>query len=337
MPTMKLTALAVAKASAPQQGRLELWDAVLPGLGLRITNKGAKSWTVLYRVPGGRQRRATLGRYPALSLAVARQQAADLLTALANGNDPAADKAEKRRREEADRFDSVIAEFIERHAKPNNRGWQRQDRDLRREFLPEWRERPIGTITRRDILAVLDRIADRTSPRRANRYLALLKKLFAWCVERGMIDASPAAAIRPPGREMSRDRVLSGAELRLFWQGSERLGWPFGRLFQLLTLTAQRLGEVGAMRWGDIDFARAIWTVPAEVAKNGVANEIPLSPATLAILAELPSPRTGYVFPAMSGSCNPVSGFSKAKERLDRGNRHRDRRRHHNPARVAPA
>ncbi|MGH7115729.1 MAG: tyrosine-type recombinase/integrase, partial [Stellaceae bacterium] len=276
---MKLTALAVARAHAAGKSRAEFWDTVMPGLGLRVTDKGAKSWTVLYRAHG-RQRRATLGRYPALSLAEAREHAASLMREVENGVDPAAE-AERR---QADLFEPVVNDFIERHARPNNRGWRRQERDLHREFVPLWRGRSIASIRRRDILDALDRIADRTSPRRANRYLALVKKLFAWAVERDLIDASPAAAIKPPGREMSRDRVLSGTELRLVWQCSEREGWPFGDLFRVLSLTAQRLGEVAAMRWGDVDTDRAIWTVPAEISKNGIANEVPLSPAVLAIL-----------------------------------------------------
>jgi hypothetical protein len=98
MPTAKLTAFGVANAKGPVRGRLEYWDAALPGFGLRVTEKGAKSWTVLYRVHG-RLRRATLGRYPALSLADARDRAREILLEVEKGNDPAVAKAEERRRE----------------------------------------------------------------------------------------------------------------------------------------------------------------------------------------------------------------------------------------------
>lgn len=317
MPTVKLTALSVANAKVPASGRTEYWDAALPGFGLRVTHKGARSWTVLYRFRG-QLRRVTLGSYPALSLADARDKARDVLQSIEKGTDPATEKAEERRRE-TDLFEGVIAEFVERHAKPNNRGWQRQERDLRREFLPYWKNRPIGSIARRDIIELLDKIADRTSPQRANRYLALVKKLFSWCAERGVIEASPAANIKPPGKALSRDRVLSADEAALFWRCCGEAGWPFGHLFKLLLVTAQRLGEVAGAKWTDIDFERAIWTVPAAVAKNGVTNEVPLSPLAIGILR---SAQTigggGYVFPALNGSGNPVSGFSKSKERLDR-------------------
>jgi integrase len=316
VPSIKLTALTVANAKPPARGRLEYWDRALPGFGLRITDRGAKSWTVLYRVHG-RLRRATLGAYPALSLAVARGRARQVMAEVAKGNDPATAKAEERRRE-ADLFQAVAAEFVERHCKPHNRGWQRQDRDLKREFLPVWRDRPIASITRRDIFELLDKIADRTSLRRANRYLALVKKLFNWCLERGYIEASPVANIKPPGKEVSRDRVLSDAELRLVSRCCEAIGWPFGDLFRLLILTAQRLGEVSSMRWRDIDLDKGMWTLPRHIAKNAVGNEVPLSPAAIAILRRVPRiGRDEFVFPALNGSANPVSGFSKTKKRLD--------------------
>jgi integrase len=317
MPSLKLTSRTVENAKPPAFGRIEYWDAALPGFGLRVTDKGAKSWTVLYRAHG-RLRRATLGSYPTLPLAEARDRAREVLRDVEKGMDPAAAKAQNRRAE-ADLFQAVAAEFIERHAKPNNRTWQRQDRDLKREFVSVWRGRPISGIAKRDILEALDKIAARASPRRANRYLALLKKLFNWCAERGYLETSPAANIKPLAREVSRDRVLSDDELLQVWRGCEAAGWPFGDLIRLLILSAQRLGEVSSMQWRDVDLDKSVWTVPAAIAKNGAANEVPLSAAALAILSGLPPlGREGFVFPALNGSRNPVSGFSKAKARLDR-------------------
>jgi integrase len=317
MPRVRLTARFVENVKPAARGRIEYFDAALPSFGLRVTEKGAKSWILFYRVHR-HQHRATLGSYPTLPLAEARDRARDVLRDIERGNDPATAKAEQRRRD-ADLFQAVSGEFIERHAKPNNRTWQRQDTDLKREFLPLWKDRPIGSIAKRDILEVLDKIADRTSPRRANRYLALIKKLFNWCAERGYVETSPAANIKPLAREVSRDRVLSDSELRVIWQCCEALGWPFGDLFRLLLLTAQRVGEVSTMLWRDVDLDQAIWTVPGATAKNGVANEVPLSSAAIAILKSLPAlGRQGLVFPALNGSANPVSGFSKAKARLDK-------------------
>jgi len=148
---------------------------------------------------------------------------------------------------------------------------------------------------------------------------ALIKKLFNWCAERGYVETSPAANIKPPAKEVSRDRVLSDDELRLVCRCCEAAGWPFGDLFRLLILTAQRVGEVQKMRWRDLDLDNSMWSVPSPFIKNGIGSEVPLSPAAIAVLTGLPPlGRQGFVFPALNGSGNPVSGFSKAKARLDK-------------------
>jgi len=316
MPSPKLTARGVEHVKPPKRGRVEYWDAALPGFGLRVTHTGSRSWVAMFRA-GGRLRRMTLGTFPALQLADARDKAREVLRSAQKGNDPAAKKIEERRRE-ADLFHNIAAAFVERHCKPNNRGWDRQQADLQREFVSHWRNRPIGSITRRDILEVIDALADRTSPQRANRYLALIKKLFSWALDRDLIEANPAAGVKPPGKALSRDRALSSEEIALFWHCCGEAGWPFGHLFRLLLVTAQRLGEVSAARWSDVDLERGVWTIPAEAAKNGRANEVPLSALALGLFrAAQAFRRNDLVFSALNGSGNPVSGFSKAKDRLD--------------------
>ena len=118
----RLTDLSVDKAKPPLNGRLEIWDAMLPGFGLRITDKGKKSWVVMYRLGGrsARKQRLTLGSYPRLSLAKAREQARDALLQVSKGIDPALKAKEL---QHADTFEIVATQFIERHAKPKNKGW----------------------------------------------------------------------------------------------------------------------------------------------------------------------------------------------------------------------
>jgi integrase len=316
---MKLTDLAVASVKPPASGRIEIWDAMLPGFGLRISDKGSKSWVVLYRVRGSAtgKRRLTLGRYPIISLAKARARARHLFEAASEGVDPA--EALAPAREPAPSFENVAEQFIRRYTKPKNRGWHRQQVDLAREFAPYWGKRPIDTITRRDMLDALDRISDRVSPLCANRQLALIRKFFNWCLERGILETSPAANVKPPGREVSRDRVLSDDEIRSVWTCCDAVGHPFGSNFKLLLVTARRREEVGRMRWADLDLGKGNWTIPRERSKNDVANEVPLSPLALAIIKKLPHfEGEALVFAAANGSGHPASGYSKAKLRLDR-------------------
>ena len=316
---MKLTDLAVANVKPPASGRIEIWDAMLPGFGLRISEKGSKSWVVLYHVRGRAtgKRRLTLGRYPIISLAKARERARHVFEAASEGIDSA--EAQSPAREPAPSFEKVAEQFIRRYAKPKNRGWHRQEVDLAREFTPYWGKRPIDTITRRDVLDALDRISDRVSPLRANRQLALIRKLFNWCLERGLLETSPAANVKPPGREVSRDRVLSDGEIRSVWMCCDAVGHPFGAIFKLLLVTAQRREEVGRMRWADLDLGKGSWTIPRERSKNDVANEVPLPPLALAIINDLPRfEGEALMFAAANGSGHPASGYSKAKLRLDR-------------------
>ena len=95
MPTKALTDRVVANAKPPKSGRVELWDAELPGFGLRISSAGRRSWQVMYRVDG-RKRRLSLGIFPALPLKLARDAARATLKEVAKGNDPAAQRASVR-------------------------------------------------------------------------------------------------------------------------------------------------------------------------------------------------------------------------------------------------
>jgi integrase len=170
------------------------------------------------------------------------------------------------------------------------------------------------------VIELLDSITDRGANYMANRTLAHVRKLFNWALERGIVDASPAAAVRAPASETSRDRVLEPAELAALWWASGELGWPFGPLVRLLVITGQRIGEVTSMRWGHLDLDRAEWCLPAELVKTGRAHTVPLSDLALEIIAGLP--RIGdspLVFPSpRAGSTRPVTNFGKAKRDFDR-------------------
>lgn len=315
MPTSKLTNVKILKTPLPSSGRIEIWDRQTRGLGLRITAYGTRTWQMVYRVDG-KQRRLTLGRYPDLSLADARIEAASHRTSIAKGNDPIElleaqkrDRIEKR----SNRLDHVSAEFIERYAKPKNRSWKETERILNREVIPDWGKRSVADIKRRDVITLIDNISDR-APFMANRTLSAVRRFFNWCVERDMIDINPAAGAKPPAVEKSRDRVLTDDEIKAIWTGCDKLGWPFGLAFKLMLVTGQRRDEIARMRWDDIDTDKALWTLSREQTKSDRLHEVPLSSLALEILEIVP--RTGdYVF--TTNGKTPISGFSKAKRELD--------------------
>ncbi len=320
----------------PGPTRREEPDGKVPGLYYVIQPSGSTSWALRFRHLG-KPCKLTIGG-GAIPLPAARDLAREALVKIARGENPAAEKIETKRaaradaRRESDLVEKVVETFIERvvEKKYRDSSAREEKRILNREISPRWKGRALGEIGRADVHDLLDAIVDRDAPILANRTLATFKRLCNWAVERGIIKASPCDGLKPPAAEQSRDRVLTDAEVGAFWQACDAIGWPFGPLAKTLLLTAQRRDEVGAMAWAEVDLPGKKWTIPKERAKNGVAHEVPLSDAAVAILKALPRIDDGkkpdqetkakikqsdLVFTTTGKT--PVSGFSKAKEQID--------------------
>lgn len=317
MPQVKLTATSVERFAPPELGRVEYFDQALPGFGLRITDKGHKSWIVFYRV-GQRQRRLTIGPYPLFSLAEAREEARLAMQLVAKGLDPAEERAEaKRSLNSPNTVTAVLDRFIQNYARPKNRTWRETQRMFETNVLPLIGRRDIKSITRRDIRDILDKVSARTSPLRANRVLAGVRKFFNWAMDQDIIEASPAHGVKPPGVEKERERVLDDEEIRKVWNACDEMGWPFGPFTQMLLVTAQRRNELAHMKWDDLDLDKRIWTIPREDTKADRSHEVPLSDLAISIISEMP--KIGpFVFMSGMRESSPISGFSKAKKRLDK-------------------
>jgi integrase len=314
MPTKKLTDLFAERAQSPARGRIEYFDSTFGGLSLRVTARGNKSWSLFYRL-GGRLRRLTLGQFPAIKPAQARREAGAALERVRLGFDPAEEKRERRLASEADTFARALEEYLaytSRHWAAST--FKETKRVLEREPLRAWRDRPLGNISRCDVLRLLDAIVAAGAEIGANRTLAYLRALFNWAVKRGRLPSSPASGVDAPSKERTRDRVLSDDELRWLWGACEKIDWPFGPLVKLLLLTGQRRDEVATLRWSELDLGTRTWTLPREKAKNNRAHEIQLSDEAIEVLSSLP--RTGPLVFTSTGS-TAVSGFSRAKRRLD--------------------
>lgn len=236
MPTIELTDLGV-KGIRPGPARVDYFDTVRPGLVLRVSPSGHRTWCVLYRVggdtPSNTLRRKTLGAYPDLTLAKARKRAAaDLLRAQA-GKDPGAEKTAARK---AETFGELADAYLE-VAKKRKRSWGEDERILNAELLDHWRTKKVRHLTRRDVRERIDVIAER-APVMANRVWALVSKMFNFAIERDWIDANPAARIAQQP-ETSRDRVLTHDEVRALWAYLEaarvlrRVGDQFGTSAEL--------------------------------------------------------------------------------------------------------
>jgi integrase len=323
MPTVRLTQRAVETLKPLATGRVEYWDSHLPGFGLRVARSGRKTWVAMYRV-GGKLIRETFGTLALIpNVAEARDRARESLQKARAGKNPVADRREfalaaKKAEALPDTFRAVAERYLERYAKKNTKPttWKELRRQLEVDVFPNWGDRPVASIARQDVTVLLDGIVDRGSPVQANRTLARLKTLFKWLLDEELIQADPTARVRRVVKETARDRALTNEEIHLFWAGCDKLGWPFGPMYKLLLLTAQRRDEVGGMEWPEVDPDRRLWTIPRQKAKNNRAHEVHLSGLAIEILDSLP--RIGTRFVLTTNEERPVSGFSKSKERLDR-------------------
>ncbi|MBX4948403.1 site-specific integrase [Rhizobium binae] len=298
--------------------RQEIPDPSLRGFYLIIQPLpgAAKSWAVRYK---GKPK-FTIGSVAAWTLADARKEAGRVMRALDEGRNPHAEKKEAN--SDDNLTENVLDEFLKRHVKAKNNGRTAYDVEntIRREIKPKMKGKMITAIRRRDVISLLDEMVDRGVPTMAVRTYALLKKFFNWCLERGILEVSPMGGLKPPATVEARDRVLSDSELRWAWQAADQIGWPFGPLFKMLAVTAQRKEEVaGAFRAEfDLKADKPVWIVPPARAKNGREHLVPMTPLAISLVETLPVINASKLLFTTNGETT-VGGFSKAKERLDAG------------------
>lgn len=273
----EFTDVKVRALAAKNERQTDFFDPSVPAFGVRVSPKGTKSFFVMYRI-GGKQKRLTLGRYPTLSLSEARKQAKAALYAVAAGKDPQSKKEVSSGTVEG--FNGFIEDFLTKYAAPRNRTWGETERILRREFLPVWTTRSLTQITKADVLQILDSIVARGSPQSANAAFAAIRRAFGWAVERGILQTSPCERLQMPSPVTERDRVLTPLEIAKIWRAADEMGFPYGRLIQMLMLTGQRRSEVALMEWNEVDWHTSNWKIPSSKTKNKTEHIVPLTSST---------------------------------------------------------
>jgi hypothetical protein len=269
------------------KAQAEVADALVRGLRVRVTAAGRKSFSVYYRNAAGKQRRLSLGVYPAMSLAEARAAARSTLAEVAGGADPA------HKGDVDERAPERIETLVERHMLDLGRRVRKGTLDdlrscWRRVLLPELGNREPKQVTRRDVRRIVEGLAAGPHPHASNFALGALRQFFGWCVERDLIDASPVVGVRPMVPNGERDRVLSDSELVRIWDAAGALGYPFGPIIRLLILTGQRRDEIACLRRQELAAGDRI-ELSAERTKSGRRHDVPLSRLALAVLEGLPT------------------------------------------------
>jgi integrase len=319
MPTARITKQSVDQIVAGAR-EVFLWDDELRGFGVRTTSLGAKSYVLQYRM-GGREapsRRYTIGKHGSpWTPQTARKEAERLSLMIKQGVDPVQAEHERRRQTIDLAFESYVQAFTDLYLKKRWKQWPLGAGILRREAIPILKRKPLPDIRRSDLSLIWDRTQDRPAIARLTH--ATLRKLFRWAVSRGDLDRSPLDGVEAPPAVPARDRVLTDEELSFLWRGSQELSYLFRSLFRLLLLTGQRREEVAGIDWRELDRSTALWGLPASRSKNNKPNLVPLSGPAIAELDDLAGgkdwPKSGLVF-STTGTTS-VSGFSKAKRRLD--------------------
>jgi integrase len=285
---MKLTQKAVASLQLPA-GKTDaiFFDDELPRFGYRLRSgaggKILRSWVCQYR-RAGQTRRLTLDGV--LSAEQARTMAKKLLAQVALGDDPQADKLD-RRGKDRHTLKATVADYLalkQREVRP--RTYTEQARYLGGTYFRPLHSLALDQITRKDVAARLNRISLESGSTVAACARAQLSALFSWALAHGLCEANPVVGTLAPKGGQARERVLDDSELARIWLACS--GDDHGRCIRLLILTGCRRQEIGGMCWSEIDFERGTWTLPAGRSKNGRAHGLPLQPAPLDIIKAVP-------------------------------------------------
>ncbi|GJD51277.1 Tyrosine recombinase XerC [Methylobacterium crusticola] len=301
----KITKRFVDGLDVEQAGRI-IRDDELSGFAVRRNADGSRTYLLEYRAGRGRgfpTRRISIGRHGALTPDEARRHAKQILARVAAGEDPATDRASKRREPTVK---DVLLTALEQHWKPKRRPSTAKvfSELINRTLIPEFGTVRLSELTRAEIRAWHARQSHR--PRAANHELAVLRKALSLAVADELIAINPARGI-PLHPEGSRDRVPDDSEIRAIWKelSSPGLRIQAATLIKLLIVTGCRVGELQATRWADIDLKAGLLSLRSESTKAG-ARHVHLSSPAVALLTDLPR-RSTFVF------CNDVGNESIAK------------------------
>jgi integrase len=316
-----------ALKAAPKGKRYDAWDVTVPGLSVRVTDSGAKTYCVTGKLPNeATARRFTMERVGIRPLDDIHDVAREWLRLISKGKDPRivvraaeATIVKEATADAENMFRSILTQFLA-HKKQNvSRDFHQQlEAYLNTHCLPLWGDRQIGTITTKEMSQLVRRIAS-TRKGAAKALLTAIKTLFAWAASNGYTVGSAASIIvfaDTVGTKGVRDRPLSVSELKAVWDGAVQLSAQFCAIIRMLILTGCRLNEVVDAKWSEIDLRGKLWTIPKERMKMGEKHVIPLTDMMIEVLLSVPRGAGDCVFSINDGR-SPNKFQSKAKSLIN--------------------
>lgn len=321
----------------PKGGRSYLWDTSLKGFGLMVTDMGSRSYIVQYRIGGrgNKTRRVTIGKHGSpWTPSKARDRAAEILEDVRRKQDPfdkqkaalEAIKQEKMLREATAKrmavlaFSSIASDYIERDAKNRLKSWREIERVINKELVPVFGNRLLTEIEASEIIETLEDIGERsvgTSRHSHSALSAIFKYASARYVKLIPKSVSPMVDVPAPVPSEERKHYLNETELVLLWKSTFELGWPFGEIYRLLILTGQRRCEVGHLVQSELNIEERRWLIAEGRTKNKREHLVPLVETALEIINGLPKIESKKQLLFTTTGKTPVSGYSRAKSRID--------------------
>jgi integrase len=297
---MKLTDAAI-RSFKPRATPYAVGDSTCPGLCVRITPKGVKTFAFAYRNKTTRKVEwLTFGRYPDLSLTRARELANDARKVVANGGSPHAAKAERLDAEQKAKTYAEVVVLYDAAKLASLRSGKKTLKTLERiGRVYDWNDQPLSSITDDDAAEMLQDIADdRGKKAAANQTKHILHAMFKWAKQPGrkFTAINPFADLPAPGGLIvPRDRFLSAAEIRQVWSALDeperfKVSQDAATALRLILVTAARPGMVAGMVGGELrDLIGPSehgphWSLPAERMKAGSPFITPLTGLALELL-----------------------------------------------------
>jgi len=316
-------AVAALKVEPGKKDRL-VFDALCPGLGVRVTAKGTRTFIAQWTDPATKAKvREVIGAWGNLTVEQAREAVRARLGLVAKGVNPRAERlraraeADRERAETALTFDALVTEWASLHLAHRRPRYAAEAVRALRLGLAGLLSRPAARITKADAVNALDQIAKAGKAVTAGRTMAYARAAFAWAKKRGKVPDNPFAGLPISAGVTERDRTLNDRELARVWRAASALTYPFGPFFQLAILTLQRREEIACMRWGEISDDLTTWRIPPERMKNGRPHDVRLSEPARDVLRRIPRLENSPFVLTTTGEAG-VSGFSRAKTALDR-------------------
>jgi integrase len=317
-----LTDVFIRSLPTPAAGRTEITDVRAAGLEFRVTAKGIRSWSFRFRDPrSGKTTRATIGGYPDVPLALARERADALRRQVSAGENPVEAKRRERELSSSRTFQALAGRYLDEHARRHKRSADADERNLRLHVLPKWKDRRFDEIGRADVIALVEELVTAGKPTLANRVQALVSSIFSFAMDADLVRGNPCARLRRRGVEAIGRRVLTDDEIQLFWPAilHKPVSRPVGLALRLVLATGVRPGEAAGCAGGEFanldDGSTARWVIPAVRSKNGRAHLVPLTEmARQTVLAafELAGDDSEFLFPSPAVDGAPITAHALA-------------------------